>query len=409
MSKRNRNNKRQKRRSLLQELKRERKSDLYKNIIQIVKACGAYDAFKKLSDNDLIDLSLVQIREVKVKPQIGYQIKNSIISNINKKIQSVLRSKKIKLKGVDHEFTLHEIATAGETLWMSSLKREEHNIWEELYQKLEPLWEYFCKNEENLIINIIANLLQDITERYSHIDGCFYWITWKFEYKRLNSSSVYLLHKEKCTSKPIIINNKKRLIYRVGYSVQHEGMRWATVKGCELEKLNSWINIKREYPIYIQYHALKRLKERLFPIPIYERLLYVALIEPEISKGPDGKIFIALKHAGCKLGYLLGVFTGKELVIVSFLFITNSGTIEGTQLNKSLHVEAYSKSYFKLDLLKTYIITDICIDPYFSSLLKKCGCADLIKYKQYFRDESDANCHFSEELKKELAIDKLAG
>lgn len=407
MSKKNQISKKRGMRRQLQAQNKKIKSDVYKTIIRIVKACDAYNEFQQLSEKDIGLMRRVPFKKVVVVSDQINIVKTSVLTKSRKEFLKSIHTSKVKLRNSKEEFSLFDIVTAGFTLWFHALKRDDDEKWLLLYDKLAPLWVYFRSGTDKFIFNLIANVLQKKIEMYSHYDGFFYWLTWKTGIVDYSCGTILTIHKEKCFRKKIVINEIGRPVFRVGYSVQQDGLQWVNIKGDRLYHLNSWINKKREYPIFVQSHALRRLKERLFPIRFYERLLYLSLIEPDVSKGPGDKIFLTLKHEDCKLGYLLCKFTGSELVIVSFLFITNSGTKEGAKFNEQLHLKAYSKNYFKLDLLSTYINTNICNDPFFSKILKKCGCNDLVKYKNHFEDEADTM--FAGNLKRELAIEKMVG
>lgn len=65
------------------------------------------------------------------------------------------------------------------------------------------------------------------------------------------------------------------------------------------------------------------------------------------------------------------------------------------------------KKYFELDVLKTYLKTDICVDPFFSSILYECGCEGLIKLNQKLQLDYETEEHYSEKLKEVLVLDDV--
>jgi hypothetical protein len=215
------------------------------------------------------------------------------------------------------------------------------------------------------------------------------------------------MHREVCTRKNVVIDNKPRPVYRVGIAVQVDGVLWASVEGKRLHPFQPCIDITKEYPVFIQSHALERMKERLFPIDYYEMLLSLSFEAGEISRGPSGMLFFSVGICDCKLGYMLADFTGSELIVRSFLFITNTGTNEGNAFNERLRLKAYSKTYFGLDSLETYLATDICTDPFFRSVLTECGCEGLIQFKETNSYETfESEKKFSENLRRELALEE---
>jgi hypothetical protein len=200
-------------------------------------------------------------------------------------------------------------------------------------------------------------------------------------------AAVFVLHRQNCIRKHIMFNKKRRPVFRVGWAVEYEGMRWVEVQGEKLLPFCSDVDVSRSYPVFVQSHALERMKERLNPIPQHDVLLNLSFERGELSRNVAGQLLIAVRFNECKLGYLLADFVENQLVVRSFLFITHTGTSEGNAFNERLRIQSYSKKYFGLDSLVTYIVTDICIDPFFRSVLTECGCEDLIKFRQLFSVE----------------------
>ena len=54
-----------------------------------------------------------------------------------------------------------------------------------------------------------------------------------------------------------------------------------------------------------------------------------------------------------KVGYLLITLHEDKLVIRSFLFLTNDGTLEGRKLRQLTRLEKYDKKYLGIDKLST--------------------------------------------------------
>ncbi|MDR0694098.1 MAG: hypothetical protein LBF81_02205 [Prevotellaceae bacterium] len=116
----------------------------------------------------------------------------------------------------------------------------------------------------------------------------------------------------------------------------------------------------RELFVYIQQHAIIRLKERLRILPPTERmmLLYSSLmLSPNIVPGPDDQpLFVAHidNNENAKkeiFGYFSFVIQGDKLFILTFLPITSALTPEGKRLQKRLHLSTKDITYLGMDAL----------------------------------------------------------
>lgn len=379
-------------------------NDIHKTVLRFLKVFNAYDLYLQLPLSEHKCLKIFQFRSVNIKAEKDSGISESIILEIKKALLHYLQSTKITLDGIDEKFTMYDLLTAGQTLWQTARFTTENETWKAILEKINPLKKYFEESEKNHHVNILLHYLQDLVEKYSSVDKYFLWVTWKMDYKSFQYYNIYTVHRQVCNRKNVIIDNRSRPVYRVGYAYNYTGVEWASVSGKLLTPFINNVDNDRDYPVYIQSHALERTKERLCPIPHYQMLIYTSLKQCEMTKSTGGNLLFAVKFAQCKLGYLLTDFTGDEILIRSFLFITNSGTPEGRAFNERLRVETYSKKYFGLDSLPLFMITDICIDPFFSSVLNECGCDGLVKLKKYVSHTRDDK--FSENLRRILDLEE---
>jgi hypothetical protein len=381
-------------------------NESYRTMVRMLKAFNAYEQFMQLSPASRKKTKASQFRSVVVKAAGGSQISAAILAAVKKDLSNYLNAKKIPLGKAGELFTLYEVITAGQTLWLEARHNTKDAPWVAIYQLLAQLNVYFEDNSQH-ISWLISDFLMMAIVPFSHIDKYFLWVTWEFELIDLHYTRVFMVHRLNCQRKHIVIDRKPRPVFKVGYPMQMGGMLWASVLGRQLQPLCPRAQADREYPVYVQSHALQRLRERLVPLPDLEQRLMLAFVDSEISRAPTGSLFFAVKYCGQKVGDLLTDFTGDALVARSFLFITNTGTAEGCALNDRLRVEAYSKKYFGLDALTTYLATDLCTDPFFGAILKECGCEGLVNIKVWLREIGlTRECKYSENLRRALALEE---
>jgi hypothetical protein len=142
----------------------------------------------------------------------------------------------------------------------------------------------------------------------------------------------------------------------------------------------------RKLSVYIQQHAILRVKERLRILSPTERtiLLYNSLMmSPKIIKGPDDQpLFVAHINEGEVYGYFTFVIQDDKLFVLTFLPITSALTPEGKRLQKMLHLSKRDITYLGMDTLG--FIFDIDFDQI--PLLKEALIASgIYKARDYFK------------------------
>ncbi|MDR0743084.1 MAG: hypothetical protein LBF05_01830, partial [Tannerella sp.] len=118
---------------------------------------------------------------------------------------------------------------------------------------------------------------------------------------------------------------------------------------------------KLRLPIYIQQHALDRMKERIGAmIPcFYKAVIMHALLHKEILSITKKRLLIACFTDELKIGYFVAEITDGIILIRTFLLITNSGTPEGEKLTKLTGLQAEDHKYLSIDTLQGLANSDI--------------------------------------------------
>jgi hypothetical protein len=147
----------------------------------------------------------------------------------------------------------------------------------------------------------------------------------------------------------------------------------------------------RELSIYIQQHAILRLKERLQMLPPTERmmLLYSSLmLSPNIVRGTDEQpLFVAHidNNEQAKkevFGYFSFVTQGDKLFILTFLPVTSALTPEGKRLQKMLRLSTKDITYLKMDLLNFLFDIDFEQIPLLKNALVESGIYQIKEHLQ---------------------------
>jgi hypothetical protein len=175
----------------------------------------------------------------------------------------------------------------------------------------------------------------------------------------------------------VVIDGIERRAYRCGLPWWLQGVRWLECDGAALG-----LEEGRKYPIFIQSHALHKLRERLPEELLTERDIHMGLLESltdfRVERLEEDAYRIEYHLTGHRVGYLTARVAQGKVVITTFLFLTMSGTREGRQLQEKLRLTRWDIEYQGLDRLGTFLSTDIHQDPSLAAVLEKCGCGSLL-------------------------------
>jgi hypothetical protein len=202
------------------------------------------------------------------------------------------------------------------------------------------------------------------------------------------------------------IDGKPRPAFQCGTPWSLKGIRWYEIDGRALG-----LDGARSYPVYLQAHALRRLRERLAPSLIPETVITMGLMWslPEstvVRRGGD--YLIAFSLTGIRVGYLVARVVAGLLVVTTFLFLTMKGTPEGQLLREKLGLSHRDIEYEGLDRLETFLAPDVLADKALVKVLDESGCGSLLELaRDGFPHKAVAGR--AEDLKKFLQITDGAG
>lgn len=136
-----------------------------------------------------------------------------------------------------------------------------------------------------------------------------------------------------------------------------------------------------EVPVYIQAHALNRMRERLdllndeaLNYNLFENLVY-------FKHFYDVRSYILIPYHlyDVKVGYFFCQVIDDCFVIRTFLFITHFATPEGSDLRDICGLGKNDVPYWKIDRLSTFMNVDAEQYPKLSAMFEEAGCGDLFK------------------------------
>jgi hypothetical protein len=133
----------------------------------------------------------------------------------------------------------------------------------------------------------------------------------------------------------------------------------------------------RPMTVYIQNHAIHRLKERLDVLEPIDRarvLMSSLVFRPDIRLGTDNQPLICCKwNDESVLGYFPFLVRGDKVIITTFLPLSFGATNEGRQLQERLNLQIEDIKHLGMDKLRFYIYTDFDEIPELKQILMETG------------------------------------
>jgi len=183
--------------------------------------------------------------------------------------------------------------------------------------------------------------------------------------------------------KKLRINNNLRPVFKLGVPIALGGFQWVkipkTLLGDYYEGDEGCLDM------YVQSHALNRLKERLdvFDEMTLNHILCLNVAHIESFEHYRGYLLLPVMVYDVKIGYLVCNVVDEHLVVRSFLFITHSCTPEGDKLKEITGLTRSDISYWKIDRLSTLVQVDEAHQPQLLQLFEEAGIQDIMKLKDY--------------------------
>lgn len=155
----------------------------------------------------------------------------------------------------------------------------------------------------------------------------------------------------------ITLNGCKRPAFQLAKPIMSgkTPLVWVSVDVSLLE--NFYKGNKKVLDVFIQSHALTRLKERLDLLD--QEAINYALWENtnNITQfvSYHGYLLLPFKVFDVKIGYLVANVAEDKLLFRTFLFITHNSSPEGTRLRKLTGLGKEDITYWKIDRLSTFV------------------------------------------------------
>jgi len=349
---------------------------------------GGKGTFDIIPDPYMNILYQSRFRPVKLRAAEGCYFPERVNKMFNRILFVIMRQTFIEIKPNMKPVTVDEFLTLVETikLGVKMGTGEREFAWGIAFK--ERLADLIDEELEKKADKIVKEIISTAGAVFSDIQYRVIWFA--HEYKEHPSGhgldNLVIVHIRKPEIKYFKTADGSRPAFRVSWGTDLSGFQEAYVKPTDLgfESVFSKIPFK----VYIQAHAFTRLSERIDRLEHFNQqiTMLMSLINPTFIKTDENKYLLAYTFCSLKLGYFVCEYIDGDILIKTFLFITNNGTPEGKKLYELSGLGKLDKKYLAIDKLSSFISSDIGENEKLKTMFEQAGCGQLLHLSKAITD-----------------------
>jgi len=180
----------------------------------------------------------------------------------------------------------------------------------------------------------------------------------------------------------MMIHGRSRPVYKLAVPVVSKGIEWVQIPKEMLGE--HYQGDKPKLDMYVQSHAIVRMKERLdaFDQMTLNHILWLSVVAIESFEHYKGYLLLPVEVYDVKIGYLACNVIDETVVIRSFLFVTHSCTPEGDKLKEISGLGRSDITYWKIDRLSTLLGIDPTSQVEMYCLFEQAGIDNIFVLKE---------------------------
>ena len=375
-------NKRRRKASTSQTLKQvqaQQRKIFFEKIQSILIACKCPDLLKSISKDSKESMFRVRFAPIKIIAKNG--LKAIDLKIFNRTLNYLLQDKKYTLVDRNYPVTAYDLISAGLTLYCfcEIESKKQPDKFRNILEKLAPLKEAF-DGDDSVLSYRLTSFHTVCMANNNFARYMFSCVINDSDEKSSTSSDTVELYKHTPERRKICIDGFNRTVYQVGWFYNNEYFPSII----NTNNISSDITLaKSEYKVFIQIHALNRLRERIHEDidGILQSELFSSLDDAKNCTYKNNRIYIDYYFTKHKAGYLVGEIIDGIIVIKTFLFLTHSSTPEGEHLKELTGLNKLDMKYLKIDSLKVFQESDIKEHPEIKQIFIDAGCGSLFKIR----------------------------
>ncbi len=388
----------------LSQQRAESKNNYIKQVEKFCILAGCYDAFRIIPKTELEKIYKLRSLPVKILPAEGNEVPKDIMRKFRKSMNELMPMVNVGITDKDVKINLNTYFTVASIFfeYINDLKGDEYRDAEFVKQLKEKFKSY--KDTFNTAYRKLMMCLDVICIDTGDLLKRLYWTTHSFKLAHGDTCGIENIISVHSSLPETIHDNKDsidRQLLRVSCGFADKGILSVDADRGKLKVANE-VNAP-PIKVFIQAHALHRMKERLDSLnPFWQHLeLIRAVREMKIRHRIDGNFFIEYRLDSITVGYLVADLKDENLIIRTFLLITQNGTPEGDKFSELCGLDKIDKSFLRMDRLSTFISTDMCSNPRLKEIFQFSGCRNLLDL--YDNQKIKSKC--SSQSKKSNALE----
>jgi hypothetical protein len=402
--------KRRKKRPSAQQQKQEQaeqRKKFYRKIRQFFTVAEKEHLFKLIPEYYLNLIYQTRLMAPKVLSEEGVFISVENTKIMNETVYAILKDYYFDVPNGNIRMNMYDYLTIGLTIQYGFVIGEK-DFFPGIQQIRDEIGSFMGKiyNEE-FFQTKLSSVLYFQTVYLSGLDQNYYPVRFEWSDHKHNGGKYYGIFRVGEIASPRIsinIDGVNRPVYQVG---------WVTNKfnpvtiPTRILKLDLW-GIQEHTEIYIQKHALIRLKERLDMINSSDIHLFVvdSCLNPIIDEIGHNKYLIEYRMNNFKLGYLVADLIEAKLIIRTFLLVTQCGTPEEKKLSSITGLTKEDIEYLNLCKLSSFVNSDIHENSRLNSIFEEAGCEAIIKFSKSVVHRPGKKVHRAEQILRYLMTEE---
>jgi hypothetical protein len=356
---------------------------------KILRAYGfdpdLFDSFTKLQRKYLF-YQLVE--PTRFKAEEGHRVPRRLINFVSESTHRFMRTHYFGDERIG--LTYLEFSTYGLSLaYMIEQEKANTSLLPEQVKTLTDVAEIINVTRVVEDCAAIETHIRQATLMISKVNFRIYGHNWVIEnapLQQLSVRSTVLMSSEDPISIRFKHNQKERVAFRVraGRVISEPAYnatidRWFIFHGDEETPVY--------LDIYIQSHALQRIKERLDIFPAHRRnfyvmepLLYMHEVEESMSGNPMLTCYFKDGLRYIYLGYFPFIIQKNKLIVLSFLPLISEDTLAGWHLSHRLGLQIKDRMFLGMDKLSFFLTVDFDQIPVLKKALSVTSIWSLVEY-----------------------------
>jgi hypothetical protein len=359
-----------------------------KAYVAMKKVLRAYgldpEMLDRLSKHQRSLLMLFETEPPKFRVVEGNRFPRQLVNMINTSVQQYMRNNYYGDESIG--LTYLELATFGVSLYMQIMSvndEADRSFPPEQMAIVDAIVEKFTEKPVAKALSAVGEQIRKNIQMVSKVNFRIYGHSWKIpsEYGYGYMKSTVFLSSEECESLYFTYKNQR-----------HKAFRIKAGQVSTTPPYNASIDHRYIYPerpgdkrfdIYIQSHALQRIKERVDIFPAHKRNFYVMdslLYMHRVVVSPSGQSMFECFYKDTLFGYYTFTVQNDKIFVLTFLPALSPETPKGDFLVKRFGLQKEDMKYLGMDKLSFFFTVDFSQIPVLHEALLEAGFGTLFTF-----------------------------